>query len=66
MAWQIVRYTNDKLNPSLSNRFYVGLGDIIKFGRVRFRIKKMQMDGSEDDGYVTTQNHVREVKPIDL
>jgi hypothetical protein len=44
MAWQIVRYTPDNLNPGETNRFYVALGDIIKFGRVRFRIKQMQIE----------------------
>lgn len=47
MAWHIVRYTPDKLSPKETNRFYVGLGDIIKFGRVRFRIRKLCL--SEED-----------------
>ncbi len=47
MAWHIVRYSPDKLNPNESNRFYVGKSDIIKFGRVRFRIKKLNIDDGQ-------------------
>jgi len=36
------------MNPNESNRFYVGKYDIIKFGRVRFRIKKLHI--AEEDG----------------
>ena len=52
MAWYVVRYTIDKLNTNETNRFYLILGDIVKFGRVRFRIRKLVLhpeDESEEE-----------------
>jgi len=52
MAWHVVRYTIDKLNTKETNRFYLIQGDIVKFGRVRFRIRKLVLhpeDESEDE-----------------
>lgn len=46
MAWYIVRYNHDMLHPNEVNRFYIDEGDIIKFGRVRFRVRKLKI---EDD-----------------
>ena len=55
MAWHVVRYTQDKYNPKENNRMYVQQGDIIKFGRVRFRMRKLCLNhvsccGANDDG----------------
>jgi len=47
MAWHVVRYTPDKLNPREENRFYCVQGDIIKFGRVRFRIRKLRINDGD-------------------
>jgi len=52
MAWIIVKYTQDILYPNETNRYYLTQGDIIKFGRVRFRLRKLHIeddyDSSED------------------
>ena len=62
MAWFVVRYYADKYQPGCSNKFYVEQGDIIKFGRVRFKIRKLVMQeedeiGSNESGYI---NHLRD------
>lgn len=52
MAWQVVRFTQDKFNPKQDNKFYCKETDIIKFGRVRFRIRKLRInhdDKTESD-----------------
>ena len=48
MAWFVVRYQQDKYNPKENNRMYVELGDIIKFGRVRFRIRKLCLNYEDE------------------
>lgn len=48
MAWYIVRYNQDKLVSNEFNRFYLEQGDIIKFGRVRFRIRDLKITAKED------------------
>ena len=47
MAWHVVRYTPDKFNSREENRFYCSQGDIIKFGRVRFRIRKLRINDND-------------------
>ena len=47
MAWHVVRYTPDQLNSREENRFYCHQGDIIKFGRVRFRIRKLRINDTD-------------------
>ena len=56
MAWFIVRYSQAKEFGSTqdfeNNRFFVEEGDIIKFGRVRFKIRKLKIldtDSSEEN-----------------
>lgn len=49
MAWHIVRYTQDLYFPKEQNRFYLQEGDIVKFGRVRFRIRKLNLNLSESN-----------------
>ena len=44
MAWFVVRYQQDKYNPKENNRMYVDLGDIIKFGRVNFKVSVIKSD----------------------
>jgi hypothetical protein len=50
MAWHIVRYTQDLYFPKEQNRFYLLQGDIVKFGRVRFRIRKLNLNLIESSG----------------
>jgi hypothetical protein len=45
MIWQIIRFTEDTFNPGEFNRYYCEEGDIIKFGRVRFKIRKLRVSG---------------------
>lgn len=48
MAWFIVRYSTAMIgNEVEQNRFFVEEGDIIKFGRVRFKIRKLRILGSD-------------------
>ena len=49
MAWFVVRYQQDKHNAKENNKIYCDLGDIIKFGRVRFRIRKLCINYDDDD-----------------
>jgi hypothetical protein len=51
MAWFVVRHYADKYQPSESNKFYVEQGDIIKFGRVRFKIRKLRIREKDEDNY---------------
>ena len=48
MAWFVVRYSQDKYKPQENNKMYVELGDIIKFGRVRFRIRKLCLNYEDE------------------
>jgi hypothetical protein len=59
MAWYVVRYQQDKYNLKENNRMYVGLGDIIKFGRVRFRIRKLCLNYEDE-------SHESESLPMDV
>lgn len=52
MAWFIVRYNQDKYDPKYDNQMYIEVGDVIKFGRVRFRVRRLVL---ENDGE-TDQN----------
>lgn len=45
MAWLVVRYNQDNLFPSEDNVYYIEKGDIIKFGRVRFKVREMLIQG---------------------
>lgn len=47
MAWFIVRTSSDKHFPGETNRYYLKVGDIIKFGRVRFKIRKLVLEQEE-------------------
>ena len=49
MAWLIVRYNQDWITPSDENIYYCERGDIIKFGRVRFKIRHMVLDPEDCD-----------------
>lgn len=49
MAWFVVRYQQDKYNLKENNKIYCDHGDIIKFGRVRFRIRKLSINYDEGD-----------------
>ena len=49
MAWFVVRYQQDKHNAKENNKIYCDFGDIIKFGRVRFRIRKLCINYDDDD-----------------
>ncbi len=51
MAWHVVRYSPDKLNSREENRFYCTQGDIIKFGGVRFRIRKLRINDNDSSEY---------------
>lgn len=59
-VWRIVRY--ESFNPGKINSSKVVQGDIIKFGRVRFQIKKLVIDRTDidasaiDDGSETLVN----------
>ena len=48
-AWRIVKY--ESVNNRKVNYFKVVEGDTIKFGRVRFRIKKLVVDQSDIEHY---------------
>lgn len=50
MAWFVVRYYPDKYQPQENNKFYVEEGDIIKFGRVRFKIRKLRIQDRDSSG----------------
>lgn len=52
MAWNVVRFSNDLYQPGQCNRYYVKQGDIIKFGRVRFKIRKLTLDGRDDQNNI--------------
>lgn len=56
MAWYIVRYNQDKLQPSEYNKFYIEQGDIIKFGRVRFRVRKLKIEDDKDSSDEKDEN----------
>lgn len=45
MAWLVVRYQQDWMYPNEENIYYVEKGDIIKFGRVRFKIRELMIQG---------------------
>lgn len=51
MAWYIVRYNQDKFDRKFDNQMYASVGDIIKFGRVRFRIRRLVLcnEGETDE-----------------
>ena len=51
MAWLIVRYNQDWIIPNDENVYYCEKGDIIKFGRVRFKIRTLVIDpeNEQDD-----------------
>ena len=50
MAWFIVRYSTAMIGNEVEhNRFYVEEGDIIKFGRVRFKIRKLRILDDDDE-----------------
>ena len=59
MGWQIVRYNRDWINPQYDNVYYCEEGDIIKFGRVRFKIRKLRIQGDEPDSQIEDQNNAR-------
>ena len=67
MAWFVVRYYADKYQPSESNKFYVEQGDIIKFGRVRFKIRKLEMlqNFDDDSGNSVDMGNVKDDITID-
>ena len=44
MAWLVVRYSQDWINPNDENVYYCEKGDIIKFGRVRFKIRSLVIE----------------------
>lgn len=48
MAWYIIRYSPDKFDQSQDNTMYAQVGDIIKFGRVRFRIRRLVLGNEEE------------------
>jgi hypothetical protein len=48
MVWQIVRYSVDSFSGQDENRFICEKGDIIKFGRVRFKIRKLHIRDEEE------------------
>lgn len=56
MAWHIVRYNQDRLYPNEYNRFYIEEGDIIKFGRVRFRVRKLEIEDDEESSSESNEN----------
>lgn len=45
MAWRVVRYQQDPLHPNEENIYYIEKGDIIKFGRVRFKVRELMIQG---------------------
>lgn len=45
-VWRIVKYESHH-NEKRTNTFKVSEGDVIKFGRVRFRVKKLFVDASD-------------------
>ena len=45
-VWRIVKYETDP-NLKKPNHMRVQEGDVIKFGRVRFRVKKLVVDPSD-------------------
>jgi hypothetical protein len=45
MAWLVVRYQQDIMYPNEENIYYVEKGDIIKFGRVRFKVRELMIQG---------------------
>lgn len=45
MAWLVVRYNQDWIYPTEDNIYYIEKGDIIKFGRVRFKVREMSIQG---------------------
>lgn len=45
MAWLVVRYQQDVMYPNEDNIYYVEKGDIIKFGRVRFKVRELMIQG---------------------
>lgn len=57
MAWLVVKYNQDKFPPHDDNIYYVQKGDIIKFGRVRFKIRELKInrtsDGESSDEAIT-------------
>lgn len=48
MAWLVVKYNQDWLPPHEENVYYVEKGDIIKFGRVRFKIRELKINRSAE------------------
>jgi hypothetical protein len=44
MAWLVIKYNQDWLPPHEENVFYVEKGDIIKFGRVRFKVRELKIN----------------------
>ena len=49
MAWYVVRYSHAKIgrDEKETNKFYVNEGDIIKFGRVRFKVRQLKIKDDE-------------------
>jgi hypothetical protein len=45
MAWLVVRYQQDWMYPNEENIYYIEKGDIIKFGRVRFKVRELMIQG---------------------
>ena len=51
MAWLVVKYNQDWIPPHEENVYYVEKGDIIKFGRVRFKIRELKINRSQEGEY---------------
>jgi hypothetical protein len=58
MGWQIVRYHKDWINTQYENIFYCEEGDIIKFGRVRFKIRKLRIQENDEESSDPLANHM--------
>lgn len=60
MAWLVVKYNQDWIPPHEENVYYVQKGDIIKFGRVRFKIRELKINrsGNLEDSEDAITHHV--------
>lgn len=58
-VWRIVKYENHE--DRKVNTFRVAEGDVIKFGRVRFRVKKLVVDPNDIESFIkATTTHDEE------
>ncbi len=56
--WRIVKYENHVANKT--NCYKLEQEDVIKFGRVRFKVKKLVIDQKEIDKIAHTNSQVDE------